>query len=275
MAIAQEPDRRMRGASGVVAVAVFGFLIIPILIIIPLSLSGETFLRFPPAAWSFRWYQEVFTDPRWARAAWNSIRIGVPVAVMSGILGTLAALAIARTSASWARAASIVILAPLMLPHVILAIGIYPVIVDLHLNGTLLAPIIGHTIVGIPYVFITVSAALRNYDFHLELAALTMGANQFTAFRRVTLPMIAPSVLSGSFFAFAASFDELMLALFLTGPSTQTLPRLIWDQLSYSLSPAIAAVSSIILAAITLVIIIAALFQGRKNKSADKVAREH
>jgi len=230
------------------AVLVVLFLILPILVVVPLSASSDAYLRFPPGGWGLRWYQAALSEPRWWRATWNSILIGVPVAAISAVVGTCAALAIARSRAGWTRPTAVLVTAPMMLPHVILAIGLYPIVVDLRLTGTFWAPILGHSVVGIPLVFVAVSAALRNYDFQLELAAMTLGANQWRAFSKVTLPMIAPSAITGAVLAFATSFDELMLSLFLTGPRTETLPRLIWDQLAYALTPTIAAIATLVLA---------------------------
>jgi len=253
------PGRRMLDIFMVLTLA---FLILPILVIVPLSFSDDSYLRYPPTGWGLRWYRAALAEPRWLQATWNSFAIAIPVAAISAVLGTLAALSVARTKAIWGKLAAVMVMAPMMLPHIILAIGIYPVIVDLRLSGTLLAPIIGHTVIGIPFVFITVWAALRNYDFHLELTAMTLGARPFTTFRRVTLPMIAPSLISGGLLAFVASFDELLLALFLTGPRTETLPRLIWDQLAYSLTPTIAAVASFVFSLSLLLLLASIVIRG-------------
>lgn len=232
----------------IIMVAAFLFLILPILIVVPLSFNQSAYLSFPPQGISLRWYKEALGDGRWLRAGYNSLLIGLPTAILSALLGTLTALSAAHVRTRWMRLASAVVVMPMMLPHIVLAIGIYPVIVKLGLSGTLIAPIIGHTVIGIPLVFITVTAALKDYDFRLELAAMTLGATQLEAFRRVTLRMIFPSVASGAVLAFVLSFDELILSLFLTSPRTETLPRLIWDQLAYALSPTIAAVASVIFA---------------------------
>jgi ABC-type spermidine/putrescine transport system permease subunit II len=229
------------------AVVMLAVLCIPIVVIVPMSFSNQSFLTFPPPGWSLRWYQEVLDRPRWILAAWNSLRIGVPVAVLSAILGTFAALAVARGAPRSSRMFFIFFLAPMMLPHIVIAIGLYPTLVAFRLAGTYIAVVIGHTVIGVPLVFVTVSAGLRSYPATLDLAARTLGAGAWKAFWRVTFPMIWPSIATGAILALITSFDELMLALFLTSPQTETIPRLIWDQLSYALTPTIAAAASLIL----------------------------
>ena len=121
-------------------------------------------------------------------------------------------------------------------------------------------------------MFVTVTAALRSYPASLDVAARTLGAGAWKTFRRVTLPMIWVGIVSGGLLAFATSFDELMLALFLTGPGTETLPRLIWDQLSFALTPAIAAVATMILALSTF-LLGAASFIGSRTSTAKRVSQ--
>jgi ABC-type spermidine/putrescine transport system permease subunit II len=225
------------------------------------------YLTFPPTGWATSWYVEVWNTPRWLVALWNSVRIALPVALLSVALGTLTALAVARSGMRWTRLVAAMIVAPLMLPHVIIAIGLYPTMLDLHLASTYAAVIIGHTVVATPFVFTTVSAALQSYDHALELAAMTMGANAWRAFWRVTFPMVRASMATGGVFAFAVSFDELMLSLFLTSPRTETLPRLLWEHLAQNVTPAIAAVATVILA-ITLALLGAILLFRRGGADA-------
>jgi len=253
----------------VYAVLVLAFLMLPLAIIVPMSFSDQPYLTFPPSGWTWHWYEEVRNQPRWLTAAWNSVRIGVPVALLSVVFGTLAALAVTRSGSGWSKPFSLLVLAPMMLPHVIIAIGLYPTIVSLGLAGSYLAIVIGHTVVGIPFVFVTVSAALKNYPPTLDMAARTLGANGWKTFLRVTLPMTWPGIASGGLLAFATSFDELMLALFLTGIRTETLPRIIWDQLSFALTPTIAAAATLILLLTTLLLGIASLLGARRSRKGE------
>jgi ABC-type spermidine/putrescine transport system permease subunit II len=153
-----------------------------------------------------------------------------------------------------------------MLPHVILAIGLYPLLLKLGVLGTYVGAIIGHTIIGVPLVFITVNAALAGYSDSLELAAMTLGADPWRTFRTVTFPMVRVGVIVGGILAFASSFDELMLALFLTGAGTRTLPRLMWEQLNDYLTPTIAAVATLVFAFTLVLLAAASVLQSRARR---------
>jgi ABC-type spermidine/putrescine transport system permease subunit II len=228
----------------------FMFILMPIVVIIVGSFSTDLYLTFPP--------KELGEQPRWATAMWNTLKIGVPVAILSVILGTLAALAVARGGARWLAVLGGLFLAPMMLPHIILAIGLYPTILDLGLSNTYAAVILGHVVVAAPFVFLTVTASLKGYSAALEMAAMTLGANPWRVFCRVTFPMIKTGMGIGGLFAFATSFDELMLSLFLTGPRTETLPRLVWEHLFYTLTPVVAAAAALILG-FSIILLLAAL----------------
>lgn len=248
------------------AALVLVYLILPSFVIVPMSFSNQTYLTFPPPGWSLQWYEAMGSDLSWPQATVNSFLIGVPTALLSIVLGTLAALAVVRGGLRFAAAASALMVAPMLLPHVIIAIGLYPVMLDLGLLRGYLGAVIGHTVVAMPLVFITVSAALRSYSPSLELAAMTCGAGPWPTFVNVTLPMIRMGVVVGGLLAFATSFDELMLALFLTGPGTRTLPRLIWEQMNAYLTPTIAAVATLILAFSLLLLAVVALLQRAQGR---------
>lgn len=247
------------------------YLMLPNLVVVPLSFSAQEYLSFPPAGFSLKWYERLAANRSWIDAMWNSLLIGLPTALLSMVLGTLAALAVVRGSLKRAALASALIVAPMLLPHVILAIGLYPVMLDLGLLRSHLAAIVAHTVVGMPLVFITVSASLRSYSGSLELAAMTLGANLWHTFWKVTLPMILPGAAVGGILAFASSFDELMLALFLTGTTTRTLPRLMWEQMSDFLTPVIAAAATLVVI-FSLLLLGATALLGRKRAAAGSEA---
>jgi ABC-type spermidine/putrescine transport system permease subunit II len=232
------------------------FLVAPVIVVALMSFTDQLYLAFPPTRFVLRWYATVWDQPRWFHAAWNSLQIGAATASVSVLLGTLSALAITRGGQRWLLPVGSLVVAPMMLPHIIIAIGLYPTMLDLGLASSYAAVVIGHTVVATPLVFTTVSAALRGYDHALELAAMTLGANSWRTFRYVTLPMISSGLLIGGIFAFTVSFDELMLALFLASPRTETLPRLLWEHLAQTVTPAIAAVATLILA-FTLLLLVA------------------
>lgn len=243
------------------------YLILPMLVVIPLSFSGQNFLFFPPKSWSLKWYATMADNPLWLEATLNSLLIGIPTALISVAFGTLAALGIIRGNVPRAGLISAAMVAPMMMPHVILAIGLYPVMLELGLLRTHVAAIIGHSVIGIPLVFITVSAAVTGYSGALELAAMTMGANPWQVFWKVTFPMIRIGMLIGGILAFATSFDELMLSLFLTGAQTRTLPRLIWEQLADYLTPTIAAVATLVFVFTLILLAVVSLLQLRRGRA--------
>jgi len=223
------------------------FLMLPLLVVGIMSFTDQLYLSFPPSSWSFRWYLDVWNAPRWWKAIVNSVEIGLPVSLFATLLGTLIALAAARSGLRWTRVVAVLGVAPMMLPHVIIAIGLYPTMIDLGLISSYAAIIIGHTVIATPLAITTVSSSLRSYDHTLELAAMTLGADSWHVFWRVTFPMVSSGIAVGGIFAFAVSFDELMLALFLTNPRTETVPRLLWEHLAQTVTPSIAAVATIIL----------------------------
>jgi ABC-type spermidine/putrescine transport system permease subunit II len=253
-------NRMARWAFIVFVALCLAYLLLPSLIIVPMSFSSQSYLSFPPTGFSLRWYQGLAANSAWRAAAANSFLIGVPAAAIAVALGTLSALSTERGGLRWATFGVALIVAPMMLPHVILAIGLYPVMLDLGLLHGYIGAIIGHAVIGLPLVFVSVSAALRNYSPALELAAMTCGADRLRSFLHVTLPMIRMGVIGGGILAFATSFDELMLSLFLTNTGTRTLPRLIWEQLNDFLTPTIAAVATLIFAFSLLLLAALAVF---------------
>lgn len=261
------PYRLLRIALYGFTATVLVYLILPQFIVVPLSFSDQSYLAFPPSGWSLKWYARMAQNPSWSEAAMNSLIIGIPTALLSTALGTPAALAMARGRLGMAGLISALVVAPMMLPHVILAIGLYPVMLKLGLLSSYSAAILGHTVIGLPLVFTTVSASLASYDGSLELAAMTLGANPWQAFCKVTFPMIRVGVIIGAILAFATSFDELMLSLFLTGAGTRTLPRLIWEQLNDYLTPTIAAVATLVFAFTLLLLFLVSVLQARSART--------
>jgi ABC-type spermidine/putrescine transport system permease subunit II len=243
------------------------YLILPTFVIVPMSFSGATYLSFPPHSWSLGWYRQMWQNPAWFSAAGNSLIIGLSSALLATVLGTLGALALARGRIAFAGLVSALIVAPMMLPHIILAIGLYPVMLDLGALRSYAAAVLGHTVIALPLVFITVRAVLKGYSGSLELAAMTLGADPWRSFWLITFPMIRPGIIVGGILAFATSFDELLLSLFLTGATTRTLPRLIWEQLSDFLTPTIAAVATAIFVFSLILLLISAMLQRRSRSS--------
>lgn len=223
------------------------YLVMPTFVIVPMSFSDKLYLSFPPPEWSFRWYEAMADRVDYPQALWNSIKIGLPVALFATTFGTLAALGVVRGRFLGARPMSALVIAPLMLPQIILAIGLYPVMAKLGLAGTYAGVVIGHTVICIPLVFITVAASLKGYHPAYEYAAMTLGAGWWRTFWFVTFPMIRVGVVVGAILSFTFSFDELIISLFLTSPETRTLPRLLWEDLRQYVTPIIAAATTLVL----------------------------
>lgn len=234
------------GVLHVVLCAIFGlivlFLILPLLFLVPISLTGSQFLEFPPRSFSLRWYAEFFNNPTWLRATQVSLTVGVGATILALVAGTLASVALVRAQFPGKGILTALLIAPLIIPTVIIALALYIVFLRWRLVDNLLALTLVHALVAMPYVVLIVSAALRRFDTTLERAARVMGAGPVRAFMSVTLPYLLPAMLAASILAFFASFDELIITLFVSG-GTETLPVRIWNDLTLRLDPTVPAVS--------------------------------
>lgn len=223
------------------------FLIAPMLIVVPMSFSSSNELRFPPTGFSTRWYERFLSDPLWTNAAITSLEVGFATVVVSTVLGTLAALGLTRGRYPARAIVNGLILSPLVVPVVIIAIGMYFVFVDWRIAGTLPGLVAAHSVLAIPFVIVNVSVSLRTLDRNLELAAQNLGANPWRTFQRITLPLILPGIAAGAAFAFITSWDEVVVAIFLSSPLVRTLPVVMWSQVRSVIDPTIAAVATIVM----------------------------
>ena len=230
------------------AVLVLVFLALPILLIVVVSFSSAAYLTFPPPALGVRWYRAYFGSSGWLDATWLSLGVGASVVVLATTLGTLAALGLGRLPRAARTAAGALILSPMIVPGIVVAIGVYYAYARYRLVGTPIGLVLAHTCLAVPFVVTSVAASLGNFDRRLEQAARSLGATPWGAFRQVTLPLIRSGVLVGALFAFITSFDELIVALFLSGSGAVTLPRRMWDDLRFAIDPTIAAVSTLTIA---------------------------
>ena len=235
-------------------VGVLVFLIAPILVILPLSFNAEPYftftegmLRFDPDAWSLRWYREVVTDDAWTGALANSLVIGTAATALATLLGTLAALGLSSPHMPARRLVMGFLISPLVTPVIIAAAGMFFFYTRLGLGQTHLGLILAHAALGAPFVVITVTATLAGYNRNMTRAAASLGAGPVRTFRSVQLPLIAPGVISGALFAFATSFDEVVVVLFLAGVGQRTIPRQMWAGIRENISPAILAVAAFLI----------------------------
>jgi len=239
------------------------FLVLPLLVIVPLSFNAGAFLTFPLEGWSLRWYVELWHSEPWWRALWNSLYVGVLATVVATVLGTLAAIGLSITRLPGQNALTALLLSPMVVPLVIVAAGVYFFYLRLGLVNSLEGLALAHAALGAPFPLVTVSATLAGFDRNLIRAAQSLGAPPWTVLRRVVLPLIAPGVVAGALFAFVTSFDELVVALFLTGPGQRTLPRQMFDGIRENLSPVILAVATVLVVLAVLLLVVAELLRRR------------
>ncbi|WP_099769561.1 ABC transporter permease [Leucobacter sp. OLIS6] len=256
-----------RGILWAFSILVAVWLIAPTLVVIPLSFTGKASFVFPPESWSLRWYESFFSNPAWTSALGNSLLIGLLVALLATVLGLLAALGLrALTSKRASSTLRIGLLAPMVVPGIVVAIGLYSVFLKLGLVGTLVGFVLAHTVLALPFTVIAITAGFAGFDDRLELAALSLGASRLKTFFAVTLPNIIPGVVSGALFAFVTSFDEVMLSLFIKSPYLNTLPVLMYASVTRDTDPTLAAAATVILVLITTLVIVALVLTGRKNR---------
>ena len=250
----------------VVAALVLLYLVFPILVVIPLSFSAGTYLSFPPPGFSLKWYENFLGRADWLGAASLSLWVGGAVMVLATALGAPAALALVRSNFRGKNLLTGFIISPLIAPVIIVAIGIYFFYARLGLVGNPFALVIAHTALAVPFVVINVTATLQGFDERLEQAAMNLGATPWRTFWQVTFPIIRPGVLAGALFAFISSFDELVVALFVSGTSAVTLPRKMWESIRFEIDPTIAAVSTILVALTGTLFLAAELLRRRSER---------
>ncbi len=234
------------GIRGVINALLVVYMLAPLAVILIISFSSALFLTFPPPGFSLQYYEKMFYNPTWTRTILTSIKIMVPTAIIATVLGTAAALALSRMQSRWVLVIRGILMAPLIIPVIITAAAIFGVFRIWGLYGSLSGLIIAHVILTLPYVMSTVSANLMVFDSRLEDAAANCGAPPFTAFRRITLPLIAPSVLSGMLFAMVISFDELVVSLFLSTPTVRPVTVQMWSNIRGDTDPTIAAIATVL-----------------------------
>jgi putative spermidine/putrescine transport system permease protein len=249
-------ERLTRVGLIVLTGAVLLFLVAPILTIVPLSFSSGSFFYYPLPGLSLRWYQDFFTSSFWLSSLQNSLIIGISATVLATVLGTMAALGIWRARFPAQALVLAMLISPMVVPVVIIAVGVYFAFAPLGLTDGYLGLILAHATLGVPFVVITVLATLSAFDRTLLRAAESLGASQLTTFRRVMLPLILPGVASGAVFAFAASFDEVVVVLLMAGPAQRTLPRQMFAGINDNISLTIAAAATMLIA-ISLALMIA------------------
>jgi putative spermidine/putrescine transport system permease protein len=232
---------------------IFIFLIMPILVIIPLSFNAEPYFTFTPGmltldpdAFSMRWYEDMMTNEQWIHSMKNSFIIGFFATILSTTLGTVAALGLSRSYMPYRNLIMMLLISPMIVPIIISAAAMFFFYSKVNLTGTYLGIILSHAVLGTPFVVITVTATLTSFDYSLVRAAASLGCDPTRTFFKVTMPLILPGVISGGLFAFITSFDEVVMVLFLAGFEQRTIPKQMWSGLREQISPTILAVATML-----------------------------
>ena len=232
-----------------VTVCVVIFLLLPTIIVIPVSFGTEKYLQFPPKEWSLTWYRAFFADREWMEAT----RLSVVVAALATLVATLLALPLTLVFARGKLPASgtvrALVLAPMILPHIVTAVGLYITFARWGLTGTVFGFVVAMAVLALPFLFLTLSAAASKLDPGLDMAAASLGASRFATFRLVTFPLLLPAIMAGMSFAFITSLDEAVVSNFLSSSISKTLMKKMFEDIDFDVSPIIAAVSTLIILA--------------------------
>ena len=278
-----------RGICGLI----FLFLILPIIVVLPLSFNVEPYfsfttgmLNFNPEAYSLRWYEDIlrngmsapdepfgwtwladtWNNGQWIRAIRNSFFIGICATLLSTALGTLAAIGLSRSEMPYRRLIMSILISPMIVPLIITAAGMFYFYSQVHLSQTYLGVIMAHAVLGTPFVIITVTATLVGFDKSLVRASQSLGAGALITFRKVQMPLIIPGVISGGLFAFITSFDEVVAVLFLASPEQRTIPRQMWSGIREQISPTILAVATLLVLLSIILLTVLELLRRRSER---------
>lgn len=247
--------------------ALIGLLLVaPTLVVVGMSFTSGGILAFPPKGFSLRWYANFLGSPDWVSGVSTSLQIALLVTILATLLGTMAAVGIVRGKVPFAGAVNAFLFSPMIVPVVVIALGMYLTYGRVHISGSVTGLVVAHTTLALPFVVINVVAGLRMVDWDLSLAARSLGASPLQAFIRVIAPLVVPSIAAGALFAFMTSWDELVIAIFLTSPVVKTLPVVMWEQVRSYVDPTIAAVATLLTLVTVVLFALVALLNRRLQK---------
>ena len=247
--------------------AVVLFIAAPLVIVVPMSFSNASSLQFPPPGYWLGYYRAYFTDLDWLIPTWNSILIATATTILTMALVVPATFALVRHRFRGKSIADLMMLMPMAVPHIVMAVGYYSYFGNLGLVHSHLGVILAHTCLSVPIAFLVLSANLKGFDRNLERAAQSLGASPAKTFIHVTLPILRPGLIISSLFAFVQSFDETVVAIFISGCGAETLPRKMFDSIRQEADPVIAVISTLLF--VVVLIGIAAPYLARAlNRSA-------
>jgi len=255
-----------RVAHVVLSLAVLLFLVSPVLVVMPLSFNSQPYFTYPMPGFSLRWYRAFLESSDWMLAIKNTVIVGVASTLISTLLGVTASLGLMHPKLKYKALITGILVSPMIVPLIITAVGVYFAFSPFGLTNSLSGLILAHAALGVPFVVVTVTATLAGFNESLTRAGRNLGASPLRVFTQVKLPIIAPGVVSGALFAFATSFDEIVVALFLTGTDQRTVPRQMWSGIREQLSPTILAVASLLVVISTLLLITLEMLRRRSER---------
>lgn len=243
------------------------FMILPVVSTLIISFNAAASMSFPIKEFSVKWFQNYFTNEQWLAATAYSFKIAFFTALSTTILGMLTAIYLVKTEFKYKNVLYILFLTPMVVPPMVLSIALYFFFSKVHVISGITSIVIGHTILALPIVLITISTTLQGISPNLERAAISLGASNIRSFVSIVMPLIVPSIITGLLFSFLLSFDELLIPMFLGGVEITTLPTKIWGSLTYSMDPTVAAVSSLIIILIVTLLVASQLASIRRKKT--------
>ena len=229
------------------AVIIMCLLVIPTVIVIPMSFSDSQYLEFPPQTWSLRWYHEYLATPRWMNATVTSFKVASLTMLVATPFGTMAAYGLFVSGSRLGKMVFFMLMTPMIVPVILIAIGTFYVFGKLGLVNSILGLVLAHTVLSVPIVMIIITAALRTYDLNQERVAQSLGSTRLRAFFEITLPQLKFSILTAALLAFLTSFDEVIISIFLSGGGNSTLTKQMFSALRDYIDPTIAAISTLMI----------------------------
>jgi putative spermidine/putrescine transport system permease protein len=246
-------------AAGLVAL----FLLLPIAIVVPMSSSTAISFEFPPPGYSLGYYAKYFTSEEWLTPTLNSLVIALGATALTLLLVVPAAFGYVRYRFRGKALVNLLMMAPLIVPHVVSALAYYSFLGRARLTGTHLGVIIAHGVLAVPVAFLVITATLKGFDRNLERAAMSAGAGPLRTFFHVTLPVLRPGMLVGALFAFLSSFNEAVVVIFIGGREATTLPKKMYESIRLESDPVIAVVSTLLVSAVVLGVLVSVFLRRR------------
>jgi putative spermidine/putrescine transport system permease protein len=249
----------------VISIVAALFLALPLVVTIPMSFSAIPSFQFPPTSYSFRYYQEYFTDPDWIDVTYNSFLIAALTTVLTLAIVIPSAMGIVRYRSRLGKQVNILVMLPMMMPHVVSALAFYSFLSQIGMNGSILGMVLAHTTLAIPVSFLVIAALMKGFDYNLERAAMSSGAGPYRTFFYVTFPVLRPGILVAALFAFLSSFNEAVVSIFIAGRNASTLPKKMFESIRLDTDPTLAVVSTLLTLSVFVCILFYAYVNYRKR----------